>query len=84
MGFSQNEEDLQCSKKNDFEEVMQNFERKEEGENKENRFIRLYTSTWSLVGKYKLLFCLRQSSSSTEAAGPALSLVKSRAGATSS
>lgn len=84
MGFSQNEEDLQCSKKNDFEEVMQNFERKEEGENKENRFIRLYTSTGSLVGKYKLLFCLRQSSSSTETAGPALSLVKSRAGATSS
>jgi hypothetical protein len=40
MDFSQNEEDLQCPKKNYFKEVMQNFERKGKGKKgKENRFI---------------------------------------------
>lgn len=42
--------------RNYFEEVMQTFERKEGGkqkEKKENRFIYLYKSIWSLVGKSK-------------------------------
>lgn len=47
-GSSQSEEALWGQE----EEVMQHFERKEEGKNKENRFIRLYMSTWSLVVKY--------------------------------
>lgn len=34
MDFSQNEEDLQCPKKNYFKEVMQNFERKGKGKKK--------------------------------------------------
>lgn len=72
--ISQNEKAPQCPQRNYCEEVMQTFERKEEEKErkKENRFICLYKSTWSLVGKYKPPHFLSLSSS-TEAAGPAAS-----------
>lgn len=56
--FSQNKDALQCPHRNYLEKLMQ-IDRKEgikEKKNKENRFICLYMTIWSLVDKYKPTF----------------------------